>query len=650
MAPKPKGGGKPASKGAPSAATDKRPKPGNGPQQSQDRTAKGRGKAGKKEQYFDERKQEYAEQSKKEKEARHRAQTRAAQQEKYSFYRQKAEEKKNQRPFLENAVTYVQDKLGKPKPVSDLNAHWVDKKEVNLVAFVPSDFYIEEEDLEDQTSAAQKRVGELEYFFEEQGRMLFTLRQLPHHQFWSHVVYNKTVVGSLRSFVAFCTRVHEERQLLFHNNSSGAASPGSLETKKPPSSPVLKCEVVSHSSKNTSAAVPVPRPQPFGPVTSQRLDDARFACYEHVFWLLIRITRTSESATERIGSEKFADLTKDIWSFPFLLDFCSVYGTQNFDLVFQSVRSVLGGNLTEKFSNRYEKSKKAFTELLQMSLDKASNEGNRDAWLFLADCLQQLECVFSFFPPDFNLLETDTSGPTAEKKAVGSGPSESKTQDPVLSVYKDLYVKASAEEEPFAAKNPSDSLSAVLEMVRKRVQKVIMRYCQSRCCLKGGVRSFERLEAWVCSFADDINLEGLLTPDWADVLNEWHGEKDVDRDRTTIDELSTFFLSFRAMSSFLFLTRPQLLFRSLFPRGLRHGRAQEGNSSRMAAMVGGYGFVDCFTAWPRSGSDGVPRWSWCQRKTNRHGSSAPGSASASPASGGHHGLVSWLPYRESYFQ
>eukprot|EP00392_Amoebophrya_sp_AT5.2_P014181 g14323.t1 len=546
MAPKPKGGGKGASKGGGSAATDKRPKPGNGPQ-SQDRATKGRGKAGKKEQYFDERKQEYAEQTKKEKEARHRAQTRAAQQEKYSFYRQKAEEKKSHPPFLENAVTYVQDKLGKPKPVSDLNAHWVDKKEVNLVAFVPSDFYIEEDQQSAaaeglaEGSAAQKRVPELEYFFEEQGRMLFTLRQLPHHQFWSHVVYNKTVVGSLRSFVAFCTRVHEERQLLY-NNSSGAASPGSLDREKPPSSPVLKCEVVSHSSKNSSSAEPavpgMPRPQPFGPVTSQRLDDARFACYEHVFWLLIRITRTSESATEKIGSEKFADLTKDIWSFPFLLDFCSVYGGMNFDLVFQSVRSVLGGNLlTEKFSNRYEKSKKAFTELLQMSLDKASNEGNRDAWLFLADCLQQLECVFSFFPPDFNLLETETSGPTVMDKknsAVGSGPSESKTTqqvDPVLSVYKDLYVKASAEEEPFSRPNCNDSLSAVLEMVRKRVQKVIMRYCQSRCSLKGGVGSFERLEAWVCSFADDINLEGLLTPDWADVLNEWHGEKDVDRDR-----------------------------------------------------------------------------------------------------------------------
>ncbi|CAD7939799.1 unnamed protein product [Amoebophrya sp. A120] len=510
---------------------------------------KGTSKGEKKKQHFEQKKQEYAEQSKKEREANQEAYKRAQDREKYEYYRKRAEEKKREAPPLECGVTYVQDKLGKPKAVPDLSDHWVkgNYREIQLLSFVPTDFYVPGDEI-----SGEARVRELEYFFAEQARMLRKLRELPFHQVWSHVLYNNTVLPALRSFVAFCTRQHEQQLSLLTNDSSctsvAAASPSSKTSSKNP----LSCKVVSHvqggSKKDATQA-------PFGAVTSQGLDEARAQCYEHVFWVLVRLTRRSESASERIGEEKYADLMQKVWSFPFLLDFCAVYGGSNFSVVFQGVRSVLQdpahvssatSTTTTKalIEKKYATSKKAFAELLEKSLERAYNEEQDDAWYFLADCLVQLECVFAFFPEDFDLFDEEvvikpqvasstasssssssskwlkTALKTTTTSAGASGSQAAKaatssSENKVLKVYLDLFDKASERED--------------LAFVRQRTQKVILRYCQSRCPLRGGVPAFDQLEKWIGEFAD--NHDDLLTTEWALVLEEWHGEPGVDLDR-----------------------------------------------------------------------------------------------------------------------
>ncbi|CAD7952242.1 unnamed protein product [Amoebophrya sp. A25] len=495
---------------------------------------KGGGKGNK--EHFEQRKQEYAETGKKEREARQAAHKKELRREKFEFFRQRAEEKKGGDALLETGVTFVMNNLGHPKPINDLDPHWV-CSEVELFGFFPSDFYVEEdakgvffeadnnvaqtegqqgqllldadsallESAPNMNKGLRRVLSELEAFFDEQAYLLELVLYLPFHQFWSNVVYNPTVLPALRSFVAYCTRPHDTGR-----RQDTGASEAAKASKKPAS--------VSDESGEPKQTMAEARRDLFGETTAE-LDRARKECYELVFRLLLRLTKRSESPTERMGEQKYAELMQEVWTMPMLLDFCAVYGFVNFDDVHLSVHEVMSV-ATAQYTTKYAVHRKAFDDLLRKALDRAYDHGDEEAWDFLGDALAQLECVYSFFPDNFSFLSLKNVGGGSSSSASSSSaaPPTEDHGDAQLVVYEDLYQKAAERDD--------------LAFIQKRVRRVIVRFCQARSPLRGGLESFHRLEETMLRFSDvEYPAVDLLSAAWAPVLEEWYGEKSIDVDR-----------------------------------------------------------------------------------------------------------------------
>lgn len=421
-------------------------------------SSKGGGKTtrNKNQERVDQRKQEAAQQQKLDRELAQKQHKRALLQEKLHFYRTEAEKKKDLALPLELAYTYVPDAVGKPKKVSDLDTYWVERN-LKFFNFVPGDFSapagsapvgaaptqngVDEERLlpppivhaqggglknslpppivHAQGGGLNSPLNLQVRFWEQQSKSFSRLRELRFQVFWSNVVFGKNLLSAINSFLFYCPKPHDV----------DVEEEGSTFT----TDRIKALFFVDTGGKNKTVVE--------GDEGLKKLTELRQQTVLHIFFTLVRLCRMSESPTEKIGEARFRSLMGQIWSLPRLLDFCALFGDANFSPVVSAVHAVV--NATD-FAVRYKPSIETFYVLMQTGLEKVKGHetgpgtikiagleqpsaargssssssssssvpsvnagaldlgnGEEDSWLFLHDCLAQLESVFTFFPSAF---------------------------------------------------------------------------------------------------------------------------------------------------------------------------------------------------------------------------------------------------------
>ena len=204
-------------------------------------------------------------------------------------------EKETDAKSIFEAHTLVQSANGfQADEVPDLSQKWVELHKIEFLAFLPQDNAGRTEPGA-LLGAGNEREDVLRYANKDCATML----RLPHHEFWSHVVHNRSFQRFKDTYLRHCRR--------YFDSEWSALAMGEAHRQPPPPSKVES-------------------------------DLAR-----RVFFILLRMSQPRESPTAFMTEEEFGRLIYDewLWDVPAMLDLAVVYGRANQELAGQIVSRLM---------------------------------------------------------------------------------------------------------------------------------------------------------------------------------------------------------------------------------------------------------------------------------------------------------------------
>eukprot|EP01052_Picozoa_sp_SAG31_P010662 SAG31_NODE_590_length_13794_cov_22.123695_1_plen_914_part_00 len=353
--------------------------------------------------------------------------------------------------------------------VADLSPKWCELHPIEFLAFLPQDSVQNFHDVS-QSDALLGAANDRDDVLRFANQDCATLLRLPHHEFWSHVVHN-------RSFQRFKDTYLRHSRRYFDGEWSAVALGESHRRLPPPS-------------------------------------DVESELARRVFFILLRMSQPRESSVHFMTEEEFGQLVYEewLWDVPALLDLAVIYGRANEELVGQIVGRIfqLQPSYAQDLSSAGELVGVRLQEVCKMIRANMGAVGTvSDGMLFVLDAAHTLHALLAVQPTCASLL--------VPCEGVNAGDS------PLLRQLVNVFELA-GEVSTNQAGTPSAQLSAAVQPVLVQLFDVLMRPALLE--PGAGKRSFEVLTTmhqWVentssdaSSAPDSVCAAPALLVEWAE--------------------------------------------------------------------------------------------------------------------------------------